>query len=542
MTVRPSREPPFPWRPAIVCAAFAFVAAMDMVMLPIATTAIGRSLGSDAGLVPLAVALVSVVAAPLYVTSGRLSDLHGRKRLFSIGLVLYAAGGVIGGLAAGPAMLVIGWSIVRGLGTVLAFPAAALLLAMHYPVPAHRNRAFSIYGLGGLLAALIGPLLMGFMADRLSWRVPILLSAALVAATWLVARGLDESSPVEGEVDKRGTLLAYLSIASIIVGVTLAGRYGWIGARRPFTVGGLTMNPFGLSPAPILLLLGLAAAVVLIEHVQRAEAAGEPALFRMAVFDRRAFRATWLSATVTAMLVGAIPVVVPVFVQSGLGYDALGSGLVMVAFSVGSIATGIASGAFLTRLGPRRMLQLFGTVLACGLALLTVLIGPGMGLAAVALPMVVVGAGAGAVLAQTTNIQLAALSADHQGEGAGLADTGKELGVGLGAALGVAVLFSGAVAAFVDRLAAKLGAGLDGEQRATIILAVEDAAAGEVGPAVGGPDDGLSGPELEELVTSSFTDGFATTGAAMVVVAVIAVLAASLLPVTTTDRSEPDRG
>ncbi len=80
------------WGAAIAATLLIFVVAMDQVMMPIATSAIVAELNTNVGMVQAAIALVSLVAAPLYITGGKLGDIHGKRKIFAAELVLYGIG------------------------------------------------------------------------------------------------------------------------------------------------------------------------------------------------------------------------------------------------------------------------------------------------------------------------------------------------------------------------------------------------------------------------------------------------------------------
>ncbi|NIL97714.1 MAG: MFS transporter, partial [Planctomycetales bacterium] len=153
------------WGAAIAATLFVFALATDQVMMPLATSAIVSELKTDTGMVQAAIALVSLFAAPLYIAGGKLGDIHGKKKIFTAGLVLWGIGPLTAALA--PSMLILmgGWSVVKALGMVLAIPASIGLLIASYPDNAQRGQAFAMYGVGAVAAALVGPLLMGFAAQ-----------------------------------------------------------------------------------------------------------------------------------------------------------------------------------------------------------------------------------------------------------------------------------------------------------------------------------------------------------------------------------------
>ena len=516
------------WLTAAAATMFIFAIAMDPVMMPIATTAVVEELNTDTGMVQAAIALVSLVAAPLYITGGKLGDIHGKKRIFLIGVILWGIGPLTAALAPSMLILIGGWSVIKALGMVLAIPASVGLLIANYPDKTQRGQAFAYYGVGAVAAALVGPLLMGFSAEALSWRVPFGILVVLIVIVFLLAvRGIEESEKMsEARIDWVGTLMTFLAVAAVILGAMVGGRFGWWLARRPFTLGEVQINPLGLSPAPWLIAIGVVLTAILLARLSRMQERGEQPLFSMELFDNRTFFAAWGAALFAYVLSGALPFIVPVFTQQALGFDSMQSALVMVAFSTGSIILGFISGKLLQRMQARTLMQVFLMLMIIGLIWLVYVAEANMTLGSFLLPMFVTGAGFGAISAQIPNIQLSNLRPRLQGEGSGFSETGKEMGIGLGIAVIGSIMFSMAIGGLVDSVAREVNIPLTPEQRAETILLIEDEAFPE--EAVDAISQQL--PNIEEIGNEAFVEGFQIALGVLVAVLLVALLVASFIP------------
>lgn len=522
------------WGAAIATTLLILLVAMDMVMMPIATSAIAREFSTDAGTIQTLIALTSLVAAPLYIAGGKLGDIHGKKKIFMAGLVLYGIGTLTATLAPNVTSLMGGWSVVRALGMVLTIPASIGLLIASYPDEGQRGQAFAIYGVGAVAAALIGPLLMGISVDALSWRVPFGIETVIAAATFFMAmRAMKETEPIEGaKVDWVGTAITFLAVASIILGSMLGGRYGWWLARRPFMLGETPFTPLDLSPAPLLIIFGVIVFAILLSRLNSIEEKGGQPLFSMKLFDNRTFLTASLMATLFFILAGSLPFIIPVFLQQAVGFDGLQTALAMMSLSVGSIILGFASGSLVQRLQPRTLMQIFLVVVAIGMIWLFFIISPNVTLGQLILPMFVIGCGFGVVSSQLPNIQMSTLTPDLQGGGSGFAETGKELGVGLGTAVIGAIMFSMAIGGFVDNVARQVDIPLTPEVRAETILLIEDQAV---------PDQAINEisqriPNLEQVGKQAFVEGFQIALGVLVGVLLVALLAASFIPRVETEE------
>jgi len=522
------------WGAAIAATLYIFSLAIDIVMMPLATSAVVKELNTDTGMVQAAIALVSLFAAPLYIAGGKLGDIHGKKKMFMVGLVLWGIGPLAAALAPGMGILIAGWSVVKALGMVLAVPAATGLLIASYPDNAQRGQAFAMFGVGAVASALIGPLLMGYAAEALSYRVPYILLVVLAAATFfMAARSFSETEKIkDATVDWGGTVLTFFAIASVILGSMLGGRYGWWLARRPFTLGGTQVNPLGLSPAPWLIGLGIVLFSVLLSRLNRMEERGGQPLFSLKLFDNRTFFTSWTAGLLGFILAGALPFIIPVFTQQALGFDSLPSGIVMVIFSIGSIILGFASGKLLEVMQPRTLMQVFLIVVAVGLGWLAFAVDVNMTIGSFVLPMFAIGAGWGVISSQLPNIQLSTLSPKLQGEGSGFAETGKEFGIGLGTAVIGSIMFSIAVSGFVDKVARTADIAMTTQERADVILMIEDQSL----PAEAIDAVSKIVPDLDALGKQAFVEGFQVALGMLAAIILLSLLISSFLP-----RVEPEK-
>lgn len=516
------------WLPLAAVSIGIFLVANDGVQLPVGAPAIAADLGTNVGGIQAAIAIQSLVAAPLYIAGAKLGDRFGKKTIFLAGMILYGIGSLGAALAPNLGIFIVGWSVIRALGMVTSIPAGVGLLIATYD-GGQRGKAFSIYGVAGVLAALVAPLYMGFAAQELTWRLPLFTIAAMAGLAFLLALRVNETArDTSLSIDWSGTLVFGLGVASIIMSGMLGTRYGWWEARRPFEIGDVTINPFGLSPAPTLMLVGtLLFGVSISWFLGKSEAGGSP-LFDPRLFRNETYAPTFPMATLLFLLSGALPFTVPVFLQAGVGFDPSTAGLVMVAFSIGSMALGFLSGRLLEHLEARSLMLITIVVLAVGLAWLALAVEPDVTYWGMALPMVVIGAAFGVISSQAPNIQMSALSPEQVGEGSGLAEVGKEIGIGLGTAVIGGVLLSSALGFTIDSVARSSEIELTLDQREAVILEIEDL----------GGIDGLAEAELPAedkaaigaVVPQAYSDGMKIAIGGMFLVVVGALAFASFLP------------
>jgi Na+/melibiose symporter-like transporter len=272
--------------------------------------------------------------------------------------------------------------------------------------------------------------------------------------------------------------------------------------------------------------------VELLARLNRIEEKGGQPLFSLKLFDNRTFSAASVMATVFFVIMGAVPYFIPVFLQQAIGFDGLQTALTMMAFSVGSIILGFASGTLVQRMQPRTLMQLFLLVTGAGIVWLTFTVSPSLTLGQLLLPMFVIRAGVGVINSQLPNIQMSTLAPALQGEGPGFAETGKELGIGLGSAVIGSIMFSMAIGGFVDNVARQANLQITPQERSEAILLIEDEAI---------PEQAINQiaqqiPNLEQLGVEAYVEGFQIALGVLVAILLFAIFVASFIPKVETEE------
>jgi hypothetical protein len=312
----------------------------------------------------------------------------------------------------------------------------------------------------------------------------------------------------------------------------LGATYGWWDARRPFALAGVAFNPLDLSPVVPLFAAAMVLAALAVRHVDNVEEGGGSPLFSLRLFDSRAFSATAVVVILFWLLVGALPFIVPIFLQDGVGFDGAKTGMVMTAFMSGSIAAGLASGRLVTRIQPRYLLQLCMVLAAAGMMWLATVSSLSMTPAIAMLPMIVVGLAFGVVTTQVSNLLVSPLSPGLQGSGSGFAEMAKALGVGLGTAVIGSILFTAALGGMVDKVAVEAGEQITLQERAELIVQVEDENLPEEVERIVAERV----PELEALTREAYVEAFQVTLGVLIAMVLLAFFVASFIPCIEAER------
>ena len=471
--------------------------------------------------------------AVLLVTLGRFGDLWGRRRLFVIGMGLFTVGSAACGLAP-DIHLLIGFRVLQGIGGAAMMPATLSIVSDVFP-PGRRGAAMGVWGGVSGLATAIGPTLGGIIVQYAtwptaegSWRWIFLVNIPIgILGVVLAFRIVPESkNPTAVEsLDLPGVGLITASLFALTFALIEGQDYDW-------------------ASAAILSLFAFAALAFLLffwrEHRVR-QPLIDFSLFRSLNFA--AGNATGL--LLSAAMMGAF-FIIPIFLQSVLGYSAIKAGLVMAPMSVVIIFAAPAAGSLSDRLGSKWIVALGMFLLAAGLAWMAGLlpgiekIAPDTSPSDLVAPFVLSGIGIGLAIAPVTSAVMATAPKERVGNASGVLSTTRQVG----SLMGIAIL--GAV--LQNRVTATITEGIQGVSQ--IPAAVKEriiAAAGSGSMQLSIPDTGSGMPAMarrmmEELFMRWFTDAMASTFVVAVVLAVAGGLCALLLTSHVKDTGEDEAG
>ncbi|MFG2128641.1 MFS transporter [Streptomyces sp. NPDC048751] len=439
---------------AIVMTA-AFMDLVDVTIVNIAIPSIRQDAGASVSQIQWITAGYALAFAAGLITGGRLGDIHGRKRLFLVGIGGFTLASALCGFAANPEMLVAS-RILQGAMAALMVPQ--VLSIVHATFPAHeRGKVFGLFGaivgLGAVSGPLLGALLTEWNLFGLEWR-PIFLINLPVGIVGLVlgSRFISESkAPRALRLDLVGVAMVVLGLLMLLYPLTRGEELGW-------PVWGYV----SMAGAPVVF------ALLVVFEKRKAARDGSP-LVELSLFKVKSFAAGIAVQTVFGVGLGIFFLVWTLYMQTGLGWSPLRAGLTGVPFSIAvSTAAGLSVQKLVPRFG-RKVLQAGALLMAVGV-LIYIWESERYGLSIaswqMALPLVVMGVGMGLIVAPLTDAVLSEVPREHAGSASGLINTVQQMGNALGLGL-VSVVFFGVIGddlrperigpAFVDAFQHALG-------------------------------------------------------------------------------------
>jgi MFS family permease len=426
----------------VTLAAAQFLMTLDTSVMNVSIATVAQDVGTDVSGIQAAITFYTLVMASLMITGGKLGELMGRKRGFAIGCIVYGCGSLTTALAPDLTVLIIGWSVLEGVGAALILPAIVALIASNFGRD-DRPRAYGVIASAGAIAVAAGPLIGGLFTTYLSWRW-VFAAEVLVVLVVLTLNRRTADVPPTGAVrlDLVGTLLSGLGMALVVFGVLRAGAWGIV---RPKST---APELFGLS---LVLWLELAGGVVLwcfFVWEQRRVARGRGALVDPEIFRFRVLRAGMTSFFFQYVVIAGLFFTIPLYLSVALGLSAVATGVRLLPLSATLLVSAVGIPRLLPRASPRRIVRFGFAALFAAIVVLLALLNEGSGPEIVTWPMLLAGVGLGALASQLGAVTVSSVPDERSGEVGGLQNTLTNLGSSIGTAVAGAVLISALTASF----------------------------------------------------------------------------------------------
>lgn len=463
------------WLPLLAIAASMVMMYITSFGVNVLISAIVVDLGTTVATLQLVIVAASLIAGSLMVTAGRLGDKLGKKKIFLTGVILYTVGLLVVVLAPNTAIFTLGWGVIWPMGMVLVIPNSIALIMYFYEGP-QRALAYGIYGAVLSAVAAIAPVVVGFVANELDWRMALAMSPLMGVVTIALTLAMPETDRDDSiQIDLPSVALSVASFGLFLVTTTLAGDYGWLTEKRPFLLGDAQLPTFGLSIVVYGYLLAALLFYAFVRRGQTLQAAGQPPLLDAGLLRNLPFTVGMSIAALFFLVNAAMLFAVSVFMQAGVRFDPLQTALATLPFSAVLAVVSFASPGLGKIIAPKWIVAAGALVMLLGLELIVGGLSMTMAPMDVLPGMLVAGLGAGFMMAQGTGVTMMAVPAAQSGAASGLSETLKEVvGQGFAVALAGAVLFGTVYATMVDAFEAREGLDLSAAEKQEIVIELED--------------------------------------------------------------------
>ena len=375
--------------------------------------------------VQVCITLFLLVMAALMIPCGKLTDRWGRKRCFMIGLVVYGIGAVLSAVSPGIGVLILGNSIFEGVGTALLIPPVYILTTILFTDMKSRAWAFGVIsGMGGIGAAT-GPLIGGAITTAITWRAAFIFQALIIVLIVLLARGITDPLPAD-PARPFDIVGAVLSAAGLVI-----------------LVGGIMAADTNLVLMALLIVVGALILAGFFAWIRSREHRGKEALLSTSLFRNRTSNLAMVTQNVQWAVLLGTSFVVSAYLQVVRHYNAIQTGVIFTAATVGILLSSLAAGRLAKRFQQRTLILAgFVTTLA-GIIVLLVMVKGHPGAWYFAPGLFLIGLGVGVMLTPSVNVVQSAFAENLQGEISGLSRSVSNLGSSLGTAIAGTILVAG---------------------------------------------------------------------------------------------------
>ena len=342
--------------------------------------------------------------------------------------MVYGVGALLSAAAPGLGVLILGNSILEGVGTALLIPPVYILTTLLFTDLTSRARAFGVISAAGGIGAAAGPLIGGLITSAISWRAAFVFQALIIAVIVLLSRKIHDPLPPQPSrsFDTSGAVLSAVGLVLLVTGILAADNNLWL--------------------MLVLMLAGAAVLALFFVLVRRKERAGQEPLLSTSLFRNRTSNLGLVTQNAQWLVLMGVSFVVSAYLQVVRGHNAIETGVIFTAATVGLLVSSLAAERLAKRYAQRTLILVGFITTTAGIALLLIMVSGSTTPWAFAPGLLLIGLGLGAMLTPSVNIVQSSFPDAQQGEISGLSRSVSNLGSSLGTAVAGTILVAGITA------------------------------------------------------------------------------------------------
>jgi len=358
-----------------------FLMTLDSSVMNVSIATVAKDVGTTVTGIQAAITFYTLVMASLMITGGKVGQILGRKRAFAIGCVIYGCGSLITSLSPNLPVLLLGWSVLEGVGAALIMPAIVALVASNF-ARSERPRAYGLVASAGAIAVAAGPLIGGLFTTYASWRYVFVGEVLIVLVILAFTRRIADTPAEQGaRLDLAGTVLSALGLGLIVYGILRAGTWGFVQPKEG------APRWLGLSPVIWLILTGGVVLRVFMWWELHRLRRGGAVLVDPAMLGNRTLRGGLTSFLFQYLLQAGLFFAVPLFLSVALGLSAVATGVRLLPLSVTLLLAAVGVPKVFPDASPRRVVQIGFLALFAGIVIMLALLDVNAGPEIVTWPM-----------------------------------------------------------------------------------------------------------------------------------------------------------
>jgi MFS family permease len=378
--------------------------------------------------IQVAITIFLLVMAALMIPGGKLTDKYGRKRLFMLGLIVYAIGAVLSAVSPNLGLLILGNSILEGIGTAMLIPPVYILTTLLFTEFTSRARAFGVISALGGIGAAAGPLIGGLITSAISWRAAFIFQALIIAVIVFLSRKITDPLPPDPTrpFDTGGAVLSSVGLVLVVMGILAADNNLWL--------------------MIILVVAGALVLALFFRSIRAKEKAGKEPLLSTSLFHNRTSNLGLVTQNTQWVMLLGTSFVVSAFLQVVRGYNAIQTGVIFTAATLGLLVSSLAAERLAKRRSQRTLILAGFVLTIAGIAVLLLIVSGSATAWSFAPGLLLIGLGLGVMLTPSVNVVQSSFPESEQGEISGLSRSVSNLGSSLGTAIAGTILVAGITA------------------------------------------------------------------------------------------------
>ena len=433
----------------LVLGAAQFLMVLDTAVMNVSISQLVEDFDTTVTTIQMAITLYALVMAALMITGGKLGDRWGRKRAFGIGMAIYATGSAITAVSWSVGSLMLGWSVIEGIGAALVLPALLALVAENF---SGKDRAMAYGVLGGIAGAgvAVGPIVGGWVTTYLTWRVVFAAEVVvaifiLLALRWVGGAERSENPP---QLDIGGSVLSASGLALVVLGIVQSSSWGLLIPKNS------PVELLGFSLSLYCIIGGFGLLYAFARWERHREASGKDVLVNLDLLKITPLRAGLVTALSTQLVLMGVFFANPLYLQVVQGYNAFETGLRMLPVSVMLFISAVGGAKVAGKYSPRSLVRTGFLTIFVAIVGLLALIEPNISTVPYMFFLGVLGTGIGLITSQIGNVTQSAVNEDARSEVGGLQNTAAQFGSAVGTALIGAIVLVG-LSASIGKLVAE---------------------------------------------------------------------------------------
>ena len=406
------------WGVVIIACMAIFIIVLDSSAMNVAISTLVVELNTTLSIIQSIIALYALIIASFMLFGSKIQDILGRKKTFLVGLCIYASGTIIATLSINAPMLLLGWSILEGIGAAMIFPATTTIVGASYEGK-DKVTAFGIWGGIAAMGAAIGPIVGGIFTTYLTWRLVFGSELVFVALIFIFRDYLTESKPTLKwkDLDKLGVLLSIVSLVLIVLGILLLTKPEY----WPYVT--------------VLLISGSILFIIFLLWQRRRINRGLVSLSDISLLKNRIFGLGNLNSIIQQIPLAGFLFIIPVFMQQVAKLNAFMTGVALLPASISILIFSLFGAKLSSVLESKYILMIGFIISAAGTFILGGVFNINTQINDIIPGTVVFGIGIGLSLSQLTNLTMSAAREDQETDAAGFLNAFKNLGYSIGTAL-----------------------------------------------------------------------------------------------------------